>query len=326
MKMKVGVSIPLSFEGIYAAPPYADHRELVEMVQFVERLGYDSAWGNEHVNVLRDVRSKHQLSCNLYEVLTMLTYAAAVTHKIILGTGNIILTVRDPILLARQAATLDVLSGGRFSLGVGMGAIRSEFEAMKPRDTNVRRGKLLEEQYEALWMLLNHEEASFKGEYVEFHDISINPKPLQKPLPLLITGEHPINAERVAKWGTGWATNNLELPKVRQLWEILLPLLERRGRDPAEIEMNTGMTVTMASTHEKAVKTLKKTLTEDEDGEAVAAKRLVGTPEEIAEKLQKLEEDGLNHLIIRQSRRDIPFSELQERIQAFAEEVLPLVS
>jgi alkanesulfonate monooxygenase SsuD/methylene tetrahydromethanopterin reductase-like flavin-dependent oxidoreductase (luciferase family) len=206
-----------------------------------------------------------------------------------------------------------------------MGGIRSEFEAMKPRDANVRRGKLLEEQYEALWLLLNHEEASFKGEYVEFHDISINPKPLQKPLPLLITGEDPINAERVAKWGTGWATNNSELPKIRQLWEILLPLLEQRGRDPAEIEMNTGMTVTMASTHEEAVKTLNKTLTEDQDGEAVAAKRLVGTPEEIAEKLHKLEEDGLNHLIVRQSRRDIPFDELKERIQAFAEDVLPLL-
>ena len=147
--MNFGVAIPTCRDGLMYPPGFCNRKSLVAITTLAEDLGYHSVWGNDHITTQSYLKNVRPLP-NYYEVLTSLSFLAAVTSKIKLGTGIVPLPLRNCVLLAKQAATLDNLSDGRLLLGVGIGAYREEFEAMIGRG---RRGDILDEGLEALNLL-----------------------------------------------------------------------------------------------------------------------------------------------------------------------------
>ncbi len=234
--------------------------------------------------------------------------------------------LREPVLVAKQAATLDAFSGGRLILGVGLGSLRHEFEALNPSHRKAHRGNMLNEGLEALNILFTQDEASFKGGYFEFQGVSLYPRSLQRPLPIYLTGGNIETPERVARWCNGWLTSSTSAEGVRKRWEELQPALEKQGRDPSEIEMGAISTLCMARTHEAA---LERYQTADmprrrtaEDMERIMAFSFIGTPAELVERIAELEEANLGHCITQNFAVDT-FEELVEQVQMFGEEVLP---
>jgi alkanesulfonate monooxygenase SsuD/methylene tetrahydromethanopterin reductase-like flavin-dependent oxidoreductase (luciferase family) len=132
--MKFSVCLPTGFEGVMYPVPFVAPEDFVRLAIACERLGYHSVWGNDHITTQRYVRDLFPgTPPSFYDVMTVLSFCAAATKTIKVGTALAILPMRDPFWLAKQAATLDQLSGGRLILGLGIGAYREEFRAWAPR-------------------------------------------------------------------------------------------------------------------------------------------------------------------------------------------------
>ena len=193
--MKIGVSL-LNNQGI------EDVQACVDLAVRAEELGFDSVWVHDHVfnvgHVLDRIGGKPY-----YEPLTLLTFVAARTQRIRLGTSVLVLPYHNPIRLAKTAATLDVLSGGRLILGVGVGAIEQEMRALG--SSFKERGAVSDEAIAVMRTLWTQEDPSFDGKYSRFSGMKFSPKPVQKPsIPLVIGGVSRPAIRRAARLGDGW--------------------------------------------------------------------------------------------------------------------------
>src|SRR5690606_12546577 len=142
--IRFGLGVPTGTEGMMYPVPYADIEQAVELSIAADRMGFDSVWGNAHVSTQRYVRDESDDPPRFYDPLSYLTYVAARTTRVKLGTAVLVLPFRHPVVVAKQIATIDQLSGGRVILGVGIGAYREEFEAMWPGRT-LHRGDFARE-------------------------------------------------------------------------------------------------------------------------------------------------------------------------------------
>ena len=212
----------------------------------VEKLGYDSFWVPEHVLFFPDYESKYPYSedgriqgdpRSLLDPLTALTYVAANTSKIRLGTGICLVPQRNPIYTAKQVADLDYLSGGRVDFGIGIGWLKEEFNALGVPWTD-RAGRT-EECIGVMKTLWCDELSSFQGKYFSFEAAYQNPKPVQRPHPpLIFGGESRAALKRVATLGQGWFTFNVTPESLAQGIDILQPLLEEQGRTISDISIS----------------------------------------------------------------------------------------
>ena len=156
-----------------------------------EAAGFDSVWAGEHI-VLPDPQvppSPMEPHEPALDSLLALTWAAAHTASIRLATGIVILPQRNPLVLAKQVATLDVLSGGRVMLGVGAGYLEAEFRALGANF--VDRGPVTDEYLDALQALWYDEHPEYHGRFVDFAGIDAHPRPIQRPIPLVGAGHSP---------------------------------------------------------------------------------------------------------------------------------------
>ena len=212
----------------------------------VEKLGYDSFWVPEHVLFFPDYESKYPYSedgriqgdpRSLLDPLTALTYVAANTSKIRLGTGICLVPQRNPVYTAKQVADLDYLSGGRVDFGIGIGWLKEEFNALGVPWTD-RAGRT-EECIGVMKTLWCDELSSFQGKYFSFEAAYQNPKPVQRPHPpLIFGGESRAARKRVATLGQGWFTFNVTPESLAQGIDILQPLLEEQGRTISDISIS----------------------------------------------------------------------------------------
>lgn len=332
--MRFGVGIPTGCEGMYTPCSFAGHVEVVTSAQMAERLGFYSVWGADFMAPSPSMGITGTQPPSFYEILISLAYVSATTKRIKLGAGTVTLPQRDPVVLAKQAATLDVFSRGRLLLGVGLGAYRDEFEAVKRRSRANHRGEMFLEGLEALHGLLSQDDVSFKGRYYEFQDVSLNPKPVQNPLPLYIAGRTPDTARRVARWGNGWLLAHIPNQSLRETIETLLPHLEPVGRDLSEIDLAITTGVSIARTREEAMARFRKSrlpryMQPIPDGAGIGGRFssklrwvLIGTPDEIAAQIETLEAQGVGHCIALHFAVNT-HEELMEQMQLFAEEVIP---
>ncbi len=326
--MKFGVGIPTCREGRDYPASFSGPEEMVELSQLAEKLGIDYVWADDHIAPNEALRTKDPKPPSFYETILSLSYVAAATNSVRLGIGVLVMIWRDPVLVAKQIATLDVFSDGRITLGVGIGGSRDEFEAVQPRMRHAHRGKLLDEQIEILNLLFTQDNASFNGEYFEFDDLSLHPKPNQKPFPFYITAfsrDTPESLRRMAKWAFYVAVNPT-IESVRNRVEGLKPYLEEVGRDISEIELTTLPTASIGHTHQEAVERLQRSrLFERYKGqslESVEEANFIGTPEEITEKIKRLEAEGLNHCAPQRFATNT-YEGLKEQVQMFGEEIVP---
>jgi probable F420-dependent oxidoreductase len=212
----------------------------------VEKLGYDSFWVPEHVLFFPEYESKYPYSEDgriqgdprcLLDPLTALTYVAANTSKIRLGTGICLVPQRNPVYTAKQVADLDYLSGGRVDFGIGIGGLKEEFNALGVPWTD-RAGRT-EECIGVMKTLWCDELSSFQGKYFSFEAAYQNPKPVQRPHPpLIFGGESRAALKRVATLGQGWFTFNVTPESLAQGIDILQPLLEEQGRTISDISIS----------------------------------------------------------------------------------------
>jgi probable F420-dependent oxidoreductase len=213
-----------------------------------EEAGFESLWTVEHVVVPADYRSQYPYDPSgrmpapddmpLPDPLVWLAFAAAATSRIRLGTGIAILPQRNPVIAAKEVATLDRLSGGRVLLGVGAGWLKEEFEALGvPFE---RRGQRLDEHIGAMRALWAGERASYDGELVHFQACTMSPRPEAGRVPIHIGGHTDVAARRAGRLGDGFFPGTTDAEHLAHILGVMRGAAEEAGRDPDAIEVTTG--------------------------------------------------------------------------------------
>jgi probable F420-dependent oxidoreductase len=328
--MRFSVHLPTCTEGLVNPVPFAAPPDFVRIAREAERLGYDGVWGNDHITAAPYVRTRWSEPPNFYEVFVTLATVGAHTTRIRLGTALLVLPLRDPVLVAKQAATLDRLTAGRLTLGVGIGAYREEFVAQWPRQAGVRRGELLDEGLAALRLLFTEREASYAGRHIAFEKVEMFPKPVQQPLPIYVGGHNEAAIARAARWGQGWLPGWRPFAEVRARTALLRRLTEAAGRDPREVEAAVQFTLMLGRTPEEAsaryrrtgmVQHRKSLAHTGRDPALAEENNLIGSPASVLDRLGVLAEAGVDHVCAIQLPHDT-VAEMLEDLEWFARDVV----
>jgi len=230
-------------------PAAVDPEYLAEFAQLAEENGFESLWTVEHVVVPAGYESSYPYSRSgkmpggedlpIPDPLVWLSYVAAVTSRIRLATGILILPQRNPVVLAKEVATLDVLSGGRVTLGVGVGWLQEEFDALGVPFAD--RGPRTDEAVAALRCLWAEEEPTFSGDYWSFERAKSYPKPLQAGgVPVVVGGHSKAAARRAGRLGDGFFPGRGALDELAPLLDEMRSAAADAGRDPDAIEVTAG--------------------------------------------------------------------------------------
>jgi probable F420-dependent oxidoreductase len=244
--MQIGISL-------YNNWGIEDVQALVQLAIRAEALGFTSVWVHDHVfnagHVFRRIGNKPY-----YEPLTLLSYVAARTERVGLGTSVLVLPYHNPIRLAKTAATLDVLSGGRLILGVGVGAVAPESEAMG--SPFAERGAITDEAIAVMKELWTQDDPRFAGKYSRFSGMPFSPKPLQQPhIPVLIGGNSRAAIRRAVRLGNGWHPLAAPPETLAQGMRDLQQLAQAAGRDMAEIPVSLSIPLGPSSARRVALGT-----------------------------------------------------------------------
>lgn len=296
-----------------------------------EALGFDGVWGNDHLTTQQYVKDTWEEPPRYYDVLIALSFIAAATTRIAIGTALLIPAMRFVPALAKELATLDQMSRGRLRVGVGVGAYREEFEAVRPREARSHRGNWLDEALDALSRLFSERVASYDGTYVQFKDVESFPKPFQDPLPIYIGGHGFHAIDRAARVGQGWLPGWQPLPEMKRRIEILREKLEECGRPADAVEVAPQLSVTLGETHAAAEELYwRSQLTRHRASLAYTGRdlnqqveaNLVGTADEIVHRLATFNAIGVNHCCALWFLGN-SVDEMLEQMAWFAEEVIP---
>lgn len=208
----------------------------------LEQRGFDSLFLAEHSHIPVNTKTPYPgggpIPPKYYRPLdpfVALTAAAVATQALVVGTGIALIPQRDPILTAKEVASLDLVSDGRFRFGVGVGWLREEI-ANHGVDPSVR-GRVVEERLRAMIAIWTQEKAEFHGEFVDFDPIYSWPKPVTKPYPPLYLGGGPASFRRIARLDAGWISMS---PSADVLSGQLEELRARAGRDVPVINIHAG--------------------------------------------------------------------------------------
>ena len=238
--MKIGIVFPQTEFGSTAPLAYRDYAQTVEELGFTHVLAYDHVLGANPSSPLRtgppwygEWKGPYKFTDPFIEPFLLFTYLAAVTTRLEFIPGVIILPQRQTALVAKQAATLDVLSGGRLRLGVGLGWNAVEYTALN--ENFHTRGKRFEEQVEVLRLLWTQELVNYEGRWHNIPDAGLNPMPVQRPIPLWFGGHVDATLRRVARMGDGWLPGHRTVEAARPALDTLTRYIEEAGRKPEDV-------------------------------------------------------------------------------------------
>jgi len=230
------------------AGPFADPATFEALVRSADESGFESIWTVEHVVVPVGYESRYPYSPSgrmpgpesapIPDPLVALSYAAAISERLRLATGIVILPQRHPVYVAKEFASLDVLSGGRAILGVGIGWLEEEFRVLGVPFRE--RAARTEESVRAIRSLWKDEPEAFEGRFYRWPPVQSNPKPVQKPgVPIVVGGHVEGAARRAARVGDGFFPANTDVGTLAGLLDALRDECGKIGRDPAEIEITS---------------------------------------------------------------------------------------
>lgn len=232
--MRFGVTIPNNW-GI------ADPRQVLAMGPLAEALGYDSVWVMDHLLNSGYIRERLD-DRPYYHPLATLSYLAATTRRVALGTSVLVLPYHNPVELAKYAASLDQMSGGRLILGVGAGAMTEEFEALGVPFR--QRGALTNESMAIMKELWTKPDPHYRSERWNLTGFKFAPKPAQQPaIPLWVGGQSPGALRRAATLGDGWHPTGMTPDEFRAGREEVRRLATAAGRDPDALAMSLRVEV-----------------------------------------------------------------------------------
>jgi probable F420-dependent oxidoreductase len=226
--------------------PFSNHDLLAHLVRTAEQCGFESLWTVEHVVIPKDYQSPYPYSksgkipggedVSIPDPLLPLSFAAALTKTIRLATGVVILPQRHPLYLAKEIATLDLLSAGRVILGVGSGWLKEEFDAL---GLNFHaRGARTDEAIQAMRACWRDDSSAFHGKHFSFGPLRSYPKPAHDSVPIHIGGHSPAAAKRAGRLGDGFFPALGEIPKLKELFATMDEAARQAGRDPSQIELS----------------------------------------------------------------------------------------
>lgn len=238
--MQFGIALP-------HIGPAASPEAIIEVAQKAEALGFDSVWALDRLLWPLQPASKYPgnpqgrlptVMQNSYDPLTVLTFVAAYTHRVLLGTSVLVAPYRSPAVVAKMGATLDVLSGGRFILGLGVGWSADEFAAVNEKITE--RNEQTDEFLKVIDQLWKAAEPCFEGRYYRIPRSIFLPKPLQKPRPpIWIGGNSRRVLRRAAVFGDAWhPTSRLSPATLTEEMKCLRELAYQASRDPDDVTLS----------------------------------------------------------------------------------------
>ncbi len=284
-----------------------DVHDVFKVATRAEELGFDSVWVSEHVFNVSYVHERIGAR-PYYEPLTVLTYVAAITSRVGLGTSVLVLPYHNPIRLAKIAATLDVISGGRLILGVGVGVIEEELDAMGSPFSE--RGSISDESIAVMKALWTEEEPSHRGKYHRFSGMGFAPKPRQKPhIPLLIGGASHAAIRRVVRSGDGWHPSNLAPETLEEGIGYLRRRALAAGRDPSRIPVSIRLELEAPGGHTSTTHPRYSLGTE---------------PEEIVRNSRRFEELGVTRIVLAPNTGDV--GTLLATMKMLASKVMPVLA
>lgn len=301
--------------GVFLSPEVYSYDRLRFMAEKTEELGYHSIWISDHLHGMYESQGAQR-----YECWTLGTALTAVTQRVKFGQLTMATPFRNPALLAKMAATLDSITGGRVILSIGAGWHSDEFKGYGyDFGSRASRSKRLEEAAHIIKLLWSKEKASYKGKYYSIDSAYCNPKPVQNPMPLMIAGG---GEKRTLKTAARYAdmtnyaawTGTPEAFKAKT--DVLIDHCDALGRDPDEITKTWAAFVfideTMEGAREKALKAYP-------DAEFVKQGRgLIGSPESITQKIYEYKDAGADMFIL-----SFLGGEWEKEITLFKEDVKP---
>lgn len=325
MKLKVGTWLP----NFAFADDGIDHAaRLRHWILRAEELGLDSIWVTDHL-----LRARNMYARTWLEPLTTLAFAAALTKKVLLGPGVLLLPLRNPVLLAKEIASIQKLSNGRFVLGAGTGWFENEFEAVGTKKSE--RGRRTDEVLEIVRRLTAGETLTYEGKYFHLKEVNVEPSPVK--IPVWVGGgsqaAHPASMEkpqldpkvarRIAN-ADGWFSRPASTAdQIADDWRLLQPYLQAAGKDSRNFPFAHGQWVhlTEEDRHARAVEiqhaAAVKILGTSRPRELLEMEYLFGTIDEITANLQQRIQAGVDHLILH------PYTDDPAQLELWASELLP---
>ncbi len=289
--MELGIGLPQA--GKLALP-----QNIVQIAQEAERLGYASVWVHEHLmrptwpipGVLGgEPQMQSELYASVYDPLETLAYVAAHTKRVKLGTSVVNALFHPPLILARRFATLDQLSGGRVIAGLGQGWMEQEFIAVNvPKQ---RRGRGMEEYVQVLRAIWGPDPVCFNGRFYTIPEAQVGPKPVRPTgIPLILGGFVPAAIERAARIADGITPGNFPWPLLEQSLQLFRNTAREAGRDPDKLQI--------------IIRVVQAPAREGSAGDE--RQPLIGTIEEIAEDIVRMQALGVDHIIFDLSLNETP--------------------
>ena len=236
--MKVGLA--------FASSAAIDGAATLEICRRAEAVGFESLWGGEHVIIPDEIYSKYPYTDDgkipaepdtpIPDPLIWLAFAAAAAPTLRLGTCILIVPQRNPLVLAKELATLDQLSGGRVELGLGVGWLKEEFEALGvPWE---RRGARNDEYIEAMRALWQGPHAEFHGDFVDFPPVTCSPRPVNGSIPIVVGGDTERAIARAGKIADGYFPGEGNIDRLKELITRVKHSAESNDRDPNSVKIS----------------------------------------------------------------------------------------
>lgn len=281
----------------------ASKKAVADFCKLAEELEFNSIWTTDHIAVNKQFANPYG---SLLESLMTLGYAAAKTEHVTLGTSIIVLPMRNPILFAKETATLDQLSDGRLILGLGAGWMEDEFATL---GSNFRdRGRIMNEQIRLLRELWTSGEPKFDGRFFKLSDVAFLPKPAQaNGPPIWIGGTSPAALKRVAHLGDGWHPVGLSPNELARGTAKLNSIMKEKRK----IVMSVRVPVKISSSA-----TTTYSLSSGEQAYMIG-----GTREAVVREIEAFQQVGLNHLICYYGNES--YDRVESQATLFAKEIMP---
>jgi probable F420-dependent oxidoreductase len=286
--------------------------DLRAVAEGAEDLGYHSLWVSDHV-----VTPSHLMSSigpTFYDAFVVLSYAAAFTKRVKLGSSVIVVPYRNPLVTAKMLATLDVLSGGRVIFGVGAGGAPDEFQALGV--PSHLRGRLTDEYLRLMLALWTQDPTSFRGRFFSFDDVRFEPKPVQKPHPpIWVGGRSDAALRRAVAVGEAWHPTAMRPPALQERMDQLRHLAQEAGRSDG------GPVVTVHQSIRLSDERSPVSGPGYRDGERRLGQ---GTPQQIREDMAYYREIGVPVVVCNFASANT--EELLRAMDTFANQVMPYFS
>jgi probable F420-dependent oxidoreductase len=282
----------------------ANHRDLLSKqyihatARMAEDLGFDSVWIPDHIIVPSAVEERY--GPVYYDAIAVLAYLAGVTSRVWLGTTVLVLPYRNPVVLAKQIASIDQLSDGRLIFGVGVGWAEAEFQVLNV--PFAERGRRTDEALRLMQTLWTQEAPAFNGTYQAFSDILFHPRPRQSPVPIWIGGNSRAAMRRTVEFASGWHPIDTAPARLQDDLQTLQTWCQHSGRTPPAL--CPRFTVRL---------------------QAQAAERqrrfMEGSPPQLIDDLLRLKALGASHVVLSTQTNDM--TQFRWEIDTLAREVVP---